>query len=53
MPWWCAALRPLYRDGFGSPFGRLVFVRDGAGRVTGMLLTTSRVRNLRFRRVGE
>jgi hypothetical protein len=46
-----ARLRPLYRDGFGSPAGRLVFVRDAAGSVTGMLLTASRVRNLRFRRL--
>jgi CubicO group peptidase (beta-lactamase class C family) len=46
-----ARLRPLYRDGFGSPIGRLVFVRDAAGGVTGLLLTTSRVRNLRFRRM--
>ena len=45
-----ARLRPVYRDGFGSPIGRLVFVRDAAGGVTGLLLTTSRVRNLRFRR---
>ena len=31
--------------------GTLVFVRDARGRVTGMLLTAPRVRNLRFRRI--
>jgi CubicO group peptidase (beta-lactamase class C family) len=46
-----ARLRPIYRDGFSSPAGALVFVRDSGGRVTGMLLTAPRVRNLRFRRM--
>lgn len=45
-----ARLQPVYRDGFRSPVGTLVFTRDAGGRVTGMLLTAPRVRNLRFRR---
>jgi CubicO group peptidase (beta-lactamase class C family) len=46
-----ARLQAVYRDGFRSPAGILVFTRDPAGRVTGMLLTAPRVRNLRFRRM--
>ena len=45
-------LRPIYRDGFASPAGVFVFTRDARGRVTGLLLTAPRVRNLRFRRSG-
>jgi len=47
-----ARLRPIYRDGFASPAGVLVFTRDARGRVNGFLLTAPRVRNLRFRRSG-
>lgn len=46
-PW---RMRPVYRDGFASPPGMLVFTRDGAGRVNGFRFTTGRVRNLRFER---
>jgi glucose/arabinose dehydrogenase len=42
------ALRPVYRDGFRSPFGMFVFARNVAGQVTEMRFTTGRVRNLRF-----
>jgi CubicO group peptidase (beta-lactamase class C family) len=42
------ALRPVYRDGFRSPFGMFVFARNAAGQVTEMRFTTGRVRNLRF-----
>jgi hypothetical protein len=44
------ALRPVYRDGFRSPAGMFVFVRNAAGQVTEMRFTTGRVRNLRFAR---
>ena len=44
-------LQPRYRDGFESLAGMLVFARDAGGRVTRMLLTAPRVRNLRFRRM--
>jgi len=43
----------VYRDGYNAGVGNVRFVRDGAGRVTGLLLTAGRVRNIRFDRVGS
>jgi hypothetical protein len=45
-----APLRPLYRDGFASPVGVVVFTRDVEGRADGLRVTAGRVRNLRFLR---
>ncbi|HEX2077730.1 MAG TPA: serine hydrolase domain-containing protein [Longimicrobium sp.] len=39
-----------FRDNFGEGGVSLQFVRDGAGRVTALLLTTERARRLRFDR---
>jgi hypothetical protein len=47
-----APLRPLYRDGFASPVGVVVFTRDAQGRADGLRVTAGRVRNLRFVRRG-
>ena len=44
-------LRPLARDEFDSPAGRLKFIRDTAGRVNEISLRGSRVFDLRFRRI--
>ena len=46
-PW---RLKPVYRDGFESAPGMLVFTRDAAGKIDGFRFTTGRVRNLRFSR---
>ncbi len=43
-------LTPAYRDGFGSSLGSVRFMRDAAGRVTGMSIGESRVWDLRLRR---
>ena len=44
-------LRPVARDRFsGSNLGSLQFERDTGGKVTGVKVTTGRVRNLRFDR---
>lgn len=45
-------MRAVYRDGFMSPLGVVVFTRAGASRVDGFRLTLPRVRNLRFRKTG-
>jgi hypothetical protein len=44
------ALEPAFADAFNG-VGDLRFTRDGSGRVDGFLLTTGRVRNVRFTRV--
>ena len=43
---------PVGPDRFESEFGQVQFERDGAGTVTRMLVSSGRVRNLRFERVG-
>ena len=45
------ALRPTYRDAFFGGLGRVLFLRDGQGKVAGMRLSGSRVWDLRFRKV--
>jgi CubicO group peptidase (beta-lactamase class C family) len=46
-------LIPLYRDGFVAPeIGRLRFLRDPRGRVTGFVVWSGRVRRLRFEKAG-
>ncbi len=42
---------PVGPDRFESDFGRVRFERDAAGTVTRMLVSSGRVRNLRFERV--
>jgi hypothetical protein len=44
-------LAPLYEDGFTGGVGSLRFTRDSDGRVTGFLLTSGRVRQIRFERM--
>lgn len=46
-------MNPVYRDGFSADVGNMRFTRDGAGKVTGFLLTAGRVRNVRFDRIGS
>ena len=47
-------LRPMARDRFnGSNLGSLQFERDSAAKVTGLKVTTGRIRNLRKGRVNE
>ena len=46
------ALRPADRDSFRRNRVRLRFERDDQGQVTGFVLETGRVTNLRFRRTG-
>ncbi len=41
-------LEPLMRDVFTIPPGRIRFVRDTKGRVSGLAISTGRVLNLRF-----
>ncbi len=43
-------MQPVYEDGFSAGAGSLRFTRDGAGRVDGFLLTSGRVRHIRFDR---
>ena len=43
-------LPPRFRDNFGEGFISLQFVRDAAGRVTALLLSTGRSRDVRFDR---
>jgi len=43
-----APLEPLMRDMFTIPPGRVRFLRDTKGRVSGLMISTSRVLNLRF-----
>lgn len=45
-------LRPSDRDRFdGAGFGRVEFLRDDEGRVTGFTANSARIRNLRFQRI--
>jgi CubicO group peptidase (beta-lactamase class C family) len=44
-------LRPVEADVFRSNVGRVVFERDDRNRVTGLRVTTGRVRNLLFERM--
>jgi len=44
-------LRPVYRDGFTAMGSTFRFTRAATGRVDGFLLTSGRVRRLRFERV--
>ncbi len=44
-------LEPLYRDAFGRNGRTFLFGRDGAGRVSSMIWSESRVWGLRFERV--
>lgn len=41
-------LEPLMRDTFNVPVGRVRFLRDAKGRVSGLTISTGRVINLRF-----
>ena len=43
-------LTPIYVDGFVSGVGNLRFTRDQSGRVNGFLLTSGRIRHIRFDR---
>ena len=43
-----ATLTPLVTDTFTGPVGAVRFTRDAAGRVTGLMLDTGRIRNMRF-----
>ncbi len=45
--------RPVYLDAFAANVGLMRFTRDAGGVVTGFLLTSGRIRNVRFERVGE
>jgi hypothetical protein len=44
-------LTPSYQDGFGSPLGRVRFLRDSTGDIAALGLGDSRVWDLRFRRL--
>jgi hypothetical protein len=48
-----APLRPVGRDAFAAPgaLGRIAFLRDDAGRVTGFSAGTGRTRDVRFTRM--
>jgi CubicO group peptidase (beta-lactamase class C family) len=43
-------LTPVYADGFAGGVGNIRFTRDSAGKVTGFLLTSGRIRHVRFDR---
>jgi CubicO group peptidase (beta-lactamase class C family) len=43
-------LTPVYADGFAGGIGNIRFTRDSAGKVTGFLLTSGRIRHIRFDR---
>lgn len=43
-------MEPVYEDGFSAGVGSLRFTRDAAGRIDGFLLTSGRVRHIRFNR---
>jgi hypothetical protein len=43
-------LTPVYADGFAGNTGNIRFTRDSAGKVTGFLLTSGRIRHIRFDR---
>ena len=44
-------LTPAYADGFTGGVGNIRFTRDSSGRVTGFLLTSGRIRHVRFDRL--
>ena len=46
-------LTPTYKDAFNSSLGVVRFVRDSAGKVTGLSVSESRVWDLRFRSVAR
>jgi hypothetical protein len=46
-------LTPAYKDAFNSSLGVVRFLRDSAGKVTGLSVSESRVWDLRFRSVGR
>lgn len=46
-------LSPIYTDGFAAPGRTVRFVRDAAGRVTGMRVYAGRAIDLRFTRVHD
>ena len=43
-------LTPIYADGFAGGVGSLRFTRDSAGSINGFLLTSGRIRHIRFDR---
>jgi CubicO group peptidase (beta-lactamase class C family) len=43
-------LTPVYVDGFAAGVGSLRFTRNSAGRIDGFLLTSGRIRHIRFER---
>ena len=47
-----AGLVPIYRDGFSTLGSYMKFTRDKNGKVDGFLVTSGRVRNLRFDKKG-
>ena len=46
-------LTPTYKDAFNSSLGVVRFLRDSAGKVTGLSVSESRVWDLRFRSVAR
>jgi hypothetical protein len=46
------ALSPQYKDGFTLGGNLIDVVRDKKGRITGYVVQSGRVRNLKFTRVG-
>ncbi|MEZ5283399.1 MAG: serine hydrolase domain-containing protein [Vicinamibacterales bacterium] len=45
-------LTPLYQDAFTGSLGTIIFRRNGAGRITGLIVSQDRVWELRFDRRG-
>lgn len=43
-------LTAMYADGFAGGVGNIRFTRDGTGKITGFLLTSGRIRHVRFDR---
>jgi CubicO group peptidase (beta-lactamase class C family) len=43
-------LSAIYADGFAGSIGNIRFTRDASGKVTGFLLTSGRIRHVRFER---
>jgi len=44
---------PMKKDFFSAESARIQFVRDGRGRISGLLISTGRVLNLKFVRTGR
>jgi CubicO group peptidase (beta-lactamase class C family) len=44
---------PTYKDGFDTPLGHMVFVRNRKGKITGFKISISRARNMYFERLRE